>query len=296
MKNKKYMFLADSQLKYEIEKCENCAEKPCTNACPAGCSPMDFILACKVGLPSDFRRAAARILAANPLGGICGVVCPEKHCMSACVYKGLNQPVNIPAVQAAIIERAKRLDVMPRFSKIAKNGKKIAVTGAGPAGLSAAVVLGRLGYAVTLLEQKDQPGGMCLLIPGERLPKEVVQSDSAYLLACGDITLKTGVKTQEPLELLNQGFAAVAICTGLDTPFRLGIESEDLAVPGLVYLENPSLYPMTGKVAVIGGGATALDCAVTAMTHGAAGVTLIALENLKEMPLTAKERQALLDY
>ncbi|MCX6582136.1 MAG: FAD-dependent oxidoreductase [Candidatus Aminicenantes bacterium] len=296
MNNEKYMFLTDAQLKYEIEKCENCAEKPCKNACPAGCSPMDFILACKVGLPSDFRRAAARILTANPLGGVCGVTCPEKHCMSACVYKGLNTPVNIPAVQATIIETAKRLDVLPKLSKIQKNGKKIAVIGAGPSGLAAAVALGRLGYTITLLEQKEKPGGMCLLIPDARLPKEVIQSDIQFLLSRGDITLKLGVKTSDPLELLKQGFASVAVCTGLDTPFRLGIENEDLAVPGLVYLENPAQYPMTGKVAVIGGGATALDCAATAVANGAVSVELIALENLKEMPLTAKERQALLDY
>lgn len=296
MNNEKYIFLTDAQLKYEIEKCENCAEKPCTNACPAGCSPMDFILACKVGLPSDFRRAAARILAANPLGGICGIICPEKHCMSACVYKGLNHPVNIPAVQAAIIERAKRLDVMPLFSKIEKNGTKIAVIGAGPSGLAAAVVLGSLGYAVTLLEQKEKPGGMCLLIPASRLPKEVIQSDIQYLLACGDIRLETGVKMFDAIELLKQGFAAVAICTGLDTPFRLGIKNENLAIPGLAYLENPGQYPMTGKVAVIGGGASALDCAVTAKANGAETVEMISLENLKEMPLTTKERQALLEY
>ncbi|MCU0284898.1 MAG: FAD-dependent oxidoreductase [Acidobacteria bacterium] len=295
MKNN-YTFLTDSQLKYEIEKCENCAEKPCRNACPSGCSPMDFILACKVGLPSDFRRAAARILSANPLGGICGVVCPEKHCMSACVYKGLNTPVNIPAVQATIIENAKRLDVMPAFTKIQKNGKKIAVIGAGPSGLSTAITLARLGYAVTIMEQKEKPGGMCLLIPGSRLPKEVIQSDIEYILTCGDINLQTGTKIVDPIELLNRGFSAVAICSGLDTPLRLGIENENLAVPGLVYLENPGNYPMTGNVAVIGGGATALDCAAVAMTNGAPPVEMFALENLKEMPLTAKERQEILDY
>ena len=296
MNNEKYIFLTDAQLKYETEKCENCAEKPCTNACPAGCSPMDFILACNVGLPSDFRRAAARILAANPLGGICGIICPEKHCMSACVYKGLNHPVNIPAVQAAIIERAKRLDVMPSFSKIEKNEKKIAIIGAGPSGLAAAVVLGRLGYAVTILEQKEKPGGMCLLIPDSRLPKEVIQSDIQYLLACGDIKLETSVKMSDAMELLKQGFAAAAVCTGLDIPFCLGIKNENLAVSGLTYLENPGQYPMAGKVAVIGGGASALDCAVTAKANGAEAVEIIALENLKEMPLTSKERQALLEY
>jgi NADPH-dependent glutamate synthase beta subunit-like oxidoreductase/dihydroorotate dehydrogenase/Pyruvate/2-oxoacid:ferredoxin oxidoreductase delta subunit len=296
MNNDRSIFLTDAQLKYEVEKCENCEEKPCKDACPAGCSPMDFILASKVGLPSDFRRAAARILTANPLGGICGIICPETHCMSACVYKDMNRPVNIPAVQAAIIEKAKRLNVMPLFTGIKKNGKRVAIIGAGPSGLAAAAVLSRLGYAVTLLEKKEKPGGMCLLIPGTRLPEDVIKSDIEYLLSIGDITLETGVKIPNPLELLKQDVDAVAVCSGLDTPLGLGIKNEDLAIPGLNYLENPGEYPMTGRVAVIGGGATALDCAITAMMNGADSVELIALENLKEMPLTTHERQSLLDY
>ena len=93
MNEDKDLFLTDAQLKYEMEKCENCEEKPCRDACPSGVSPMDFILACKVGLPSDFRRAAARILSANPLGGICGITCPDRLCMAACVYKDLNAAV-----------------------------------------------------------------------------------------------------------------------------------------------------------------------------------------------------------
>jgi NADPH-dependent glutamate synthase beta subunit-like oxidoreductase/dihydroorotate dehydrogenase/ferredoxin len=294
--NDRNFFLTDAQLKYEAEKCENCEGKPCKDACPAQCSPMDFILAAKVGLPSDFRRAAARIFTANPLGGICGIVCPETHCMSACVYKDMNRAVNIPAVQATIIEKAKQLGVMPSFPGIEKNGKKVGIIGAGPSGLAAAAVLARLGYSVTLLEQKEKPGGMCLYIPRSRLPEEVIKSDIEYLLSIGDITLKTNAKIPGPLELLEQGFAAAAVCSGLDTPLGMGIDNEELAVPGLAYLENPGKYPMTGRVAIIGGGATALDCAITAMMNGAVSVELIALENLGEMPLTSHERRSLLDY
>jgi NADPH-dependent glutamate synthase beta subunit-like oxidoreductase/dihydroorotate dehydrogenase/Pyruvate/2-oxoacid:ferredoxin oxidoreductase delta subunit len=296
MNNEKHFFLTDAQLKYEIEKCENCEEKPCKDACPACCSPMDFILAAKVGLPSDYRRAAARILGANPLGGICGITCPEKHCMSACVYKGMNRSVNIPAVQATIIEKAKQLGVVPSFPKVKKNGKRVAIIGAGPSGLAAGATLGRLGYDVTILEKWEKPGGMCLLIPRNRLPEHVIESDIEYLLSIGEMTLETGVTVTDPAELLKQGFAAAAVCTGLDIPLVLGVKNEDLAVPGLTYLENPGKYPMKGRVAVIGGGATALDCATTAIANGAESVELIALENLKEMPLTANERQALLEY
>jgi len=296
MTDDKDFFLTDAQLKYEMEKCENCEEKPCKDACPAACSPMDFILAAKVGLPSDFKRAAARILTANPLGGICGITCPETHCMSACVYKGLNRPVNIPAVQAAIIQKAKELKALPSFTDIEKNGKKIAVIGAGPSGLAAAAVLARLGYSITILEKHDKPGGMCLSIPRFRLPEKVIETDIDFLLAIGDITLETRVKDPEPLKLLKKGFHAVAVCTGLDAPIPLGITNEDRAIPGLTYLDTPGKYPMKGRTAVIGGGATALDCAATAVSNGAASVELVALENLKEMPLTSHERQSLLDY
>ena len=296
MSDDRTFFLTDAQLRFEVEKCENCEEKPCLDSCPAGCSPMDFIFASRVGLPSDFRRAAAEILTANPLGGVCGLVCPDRHCMSGCVYNGMNTPVNIPAVQATIIKRAKDLGAMPAFSEVEMNGMAVAVVGAGPAGLAAAVKLARRGYAVTVFERRSEPGGMCLLIPEIRLPREVISSDIEYLLSVGGISLKTDSAVHSPEDLLDQCFDAVAVCAGLGAPIGLGLVNEGVGVPGLTYLENPGDYPMTGSVAVIGGGATAVDCAVVAVASGAERVELIALENLKEMPLTARERQELLDY
>jgi len=106
-------FLSDAQLKEEFDRCENCAERPCREACPADCSPADFIMATRVGLPSDFKRAATLIMGHNPLGGICGAVCPDYHCMKACSHRTFDHPVNIPAVQATIIQKAKDLGVMP---------------------------------------------------------------------------------------------------------------------------------------------------------------------------------------
>jgi len=95
--------LTDAQLAAEIERCEYCAEKPCRGACPADCSPADFIMAVRVGELHDFARAAAMIMSSNPLGGVCGSVCPDTHCMKGCVRAGLDRPVDIPAVQATII-------------------------------------------------------------------------------------------------------------------------------------------------------------------------------------------------
>jgi NADPH-dependent glutamate synthase beta subunit-like oxidoreductase len=127
-------FLTTAQLLSELEKFEYCHEKPCKDACPCDCSPADFIKAVEVGNPSDYLRSAALIMGKNPLGGICGQTCPDKHCMAACVHKKFDTPVNIPAVQAAIIEKAKRLGQMPEFSLSAVNGKRVAVIGSGPAG------------------------------------------------------------------------------------------------------------------------------------------------------------------
>ncbi|MDK9698954.1 MAG: hypothetical protein OEM52_02220 [bacterium] len=87
------MFLTDAQFKRETAKCEFCEEKPCRNACPADCSPADFIMAAKVGASFDYTRAAAIILGSNPLGGICGSVCPDYHCMKACVYRTMDRSV-----------------------------------------------------------------------------------------------------------------------------------------------------------------------------------------------------------
>ncbi|MDY0338013.1 MAG: hypothetical protein RBQ69_08970, partial [Candidatus Cloacimonadaceae bacterium] len=78
------MYLSDAQLMSEIRRCEYCATKPCKTACPCDCSPADFMMAASGGSPSDFKRAAGIILASNPLGGICGDVCPDHHCVAAC--------------------------------------------------------------------------------------------------------------------------------------------------------------------------------------------------------------------
>src|ERR1019366_9912737 len=130
-------FLTDAQFRAELDRCIYCEEKPCQEACPAHCSPADFIMAARVGAKSDFRRSAAMILGSNPLGGVCGVVCPEYFCMKACSRRTFDRPIQIPAVQAVIIEKAKSFGLAP-FTHAPLDDKKIAIIGAGPAGLGAA--------------------------------------------------------------------------------------------------------------------------------------------------------------
>jgi NADPH-dependent glutamate synthase beta subunit-like oxidoreductase/dihydroorotate dehydrogenase/NAD-dependent dihydropyrimidine dehydrogenase PreA subunit len=283
-------YLSDAQLKAEIDKCEYCAEKPCKEACPADCSPADFIMAVRVGARSDYRRSAALIMGANPLGGICGAVCPDRHCMKACVHRTFDSAVNIPAVQATIIEKAKALGVMPDFTTAVLNGKKVAILGAGPAGLGAAAMLAQMGYKVDLFDRMEHPGGMCNFIPGSRLSHRVLKTDIDFLVSLGKISIKKTNWSQ----VRKGSYDAFLVATGLDEPFIPVIKNGEAGIDWMQYLADPKRFRLKGKrVAIIGGGAVALDCAEDALEHGAMSAEMFALETWSEMPLTAKERDAI---
>jgi len=287
-------FLTDAQLKNEILKCEYCEEKPCRDACPTNCSPADFIIAAQTGFPSDIRRSAGEILKNNPLGGICGIVCPDRHCMASCSHKKFDGAVNIPAVQATIIAKAKELGVKPKFENISPNGKKVAIIGMGPSGLGAAAMLARKGYKIDILEKEDKPGGFCNLIPDFRLPKDVLKTDIDFVLSLGKINIQFNSNVYNPLSLLDQGYDAVLATPGLTGSLSPGIENGEMAIYGTDYLKNPGSYNMKGRVAIIGGGATACDCALSIIEQGADSVEMFMLENLEEMPLTEKEMKELI--
>jgi NADPH-dependent glutamate synthase beta subunit-like oxidoreductase/dihydroorotate dehydrogenase/Pyruvate/2-oxoacid:ferredoxin oxidoreductase delta subunit len=246
--------------------------------------------------PSDIRRSAAEIMSSNPLGGVCGMVCPDTHCVAACTHKLFDGPINIPLVQATIVEMAKRSGGIPAFSVPKSNGKKVAVIGGGPAGLAAAGSLAQMGYAVDIHEASHRLGGMMALIPDHRLDKAVLESDIEFVLSLGEIDTKLDSKIEDPKQLLEQGYDAVCVCVGLWEPISLGIENEEHAIPMVDLLADPAAHQFSGRVAVVGGGATAVDCAVTAKRRGADHVELFMLEKLAEMPLTPIERQELLDY
>ena len=290
------LMMTDHQFQAELLRCEYCEEQPCTAACPCDCSPFDFIMAARGGNPSDIRRSAGVIMSKNPLGGVCGMVCPDTLCMAACSHKLFDGAINIPQLQAAIVEKAKNLGGIPKFAISEANGMKVAVVGGGPAGLAAAASLAQMGYAVDIFDARDRLGGMMTLIPDHRLDKKVMETDIDFVLSLGEISTKLGSKVEEPKNLLTQGYDAVCIAAGLWEPIHLGIENEELAIPMVNLLDRPDAYDFDGRVAVIGGGATAIDCAITAKERGAKNVELFMLEKLAEMPLTANERQELLDY
>lgn len=298
MENTKYgsLIMTPAQLQTELLRCEYCEEKPCREACPVHCSPADFIMAARVGNPSDIQRAAGEIMHANPLGGVCGMVCPDTLCMAACTHKKFDGPINIPLVQATLVEKAKQLGGIPEFSRPEPNGKKVAVIGGGPAGLGAAAALAQMGYSVDIFEAGDKLGGMMNLIPEHRLDKRVVETDIEFLMSLGNIKVYTGAKVENPAIVLSHGYDAVCVTVGLWKPIELGIENEDLAIKMVDLLSTPEAHHLTGAVAVVGGGATAIDCAITAKNCGATRVEMFMLEKLSEMPLTAKERHELLDF
>lgn len=288
--------LTDAQLKAEMARCEYCEDKPCREACPAHCSPADFIRAAMIGERSDFRRAAGIILGSNPLGGVCGAVCPDRHCVAACSRKGFDRPIDIPAVQAAIVQRAKDLSALPAFGRVRAGARRVAVVGAGPAGLGAAAVLARDGVKVDVYDARTRAGGMCLDIPDDRLDQRILATDIEWLLALGPVQLKTGRRVRDPAALKARGYDAVLVATGLDAPLQLGIPGEKAAIDWRTWLESEAPPDVAGKrVAVIGGGAVAVDCAEVAVHRRAASVELFALESFAEMPLTEKERHSLAD-
>lgn len=290
--------LTDAQLKAEIARCEYCEEKPCKTGCPADCSPADFIRAVSVGEPSDFRRSAALILSKNPLGGVCGLTCPDKHCQSKCVHKGFDGPIEIPSIQATIIAKAKQMGVMPSMDPPKPNGKRIAIVGGGPAGLSACAYLARMGYEVTVFEKETELGGACLLIPPHRLPRSCLTSDIEWIMRLGNIHLRLGELVADPMPLLSEGFVGVIWACGLWEQTKINIPGEENAISALDFLRNPSRYKIKDKkVGIIGGGAIAVDCVSTAVERcGAVSIEMFVLERFDEMPLTEKERRELARY
>ncbi|CAL7962114.1 hypothetical protein GAMM_320007 [Gammaproteobacteria bacterium] len=288
-------FLTDAQLAAEVHRCEFCEEKPCRENCPANCSPADFIMAVKTNGNIDYERAANIILRSNPLGGVCGAICPEKHCMAKCVHKEFDHAINIPQIQATIIAKAKELKCFPEFNKAKSSGKKVAIIGAGPAGLSAASILIQKGYKVTVFEKEKIAGGACNFIPDKRLDKSILNTDIEFIKTLGMIECEFNVKDLTPEKCLQQGFDAVVVSTGLDIPLKLNIPGEEYTVTWSEFLADPKKYKVKDlQVAVIGGGAVATDCATVAKQYSAKEIDLICLENNPDMPLTEHERQVLL--
>lgn len=280
-------YINETQFKAEVEKCLQCKAKPCMQACPVRCSPCDFIALAKKG---NFTEAANEILRQNPLGEVCGLVCPDKFCVKACTRAKIDAAIKIPAIQAFIMRKSR--EVSPE--SMPYNGKKIAVIGLGPAGIGAVAEALKRGFAVEAFEKEETIGGALNLIPRNRLPREVLIEEWKRISKNSQLTAHFAHKIEDYRMLSEQGFAAVIVALGEQKSRRLGIKGEQLAIDYTEYLKNPQKYAVSGHVIIIGGGAAAVDCALTAVRQGAKHTEMLVRRGLSNMRITTAERESLL--
>ena len=284
----RHLYLNKTQFEAEINKCLHCSAKPCQAACPVHCSPCDFIALAK---ENRLAEAAQIIREQNPLGHCCGLGCPDHLCQRACIRGKIDVPVNIPAIQAYILNQTgSEVLNLP-----ALNGKKVAVIGSGPAGLGAAWQLLKLGYEVTVLEKEAKIGGAMALIPEFRLPYEVIEKDWRFIAQQGRISSILNKEIENPEDLIAQNFSGVVCAFGLQKSIDLNIEGEEFAVSYIDYLKHPEDYATKGKVAIVGGGNVAADCAFTAEELGAKEVSLFIRRKIFNMKVTPKEMNILFE-
>jgi glutamate synthase (NADPH/NADH) small chain len=265
----------------EASRCIQCKNPKCILGCPVQVKIPEFI---KLIAEGDFAGAARKLKETNALPAVCGRVCPqEDQCEKLCVVGLKNEPVAIGRLErfAADYERMNNLIEIPELPP--KTGRKVAIIGAGPAGLTVAGDLAKLGHEVVIFEALHKPGGVLFYgIPQFRLPKEIVEAEVDYLRKLG-VEIKTNYvigKIKSVDELMDEeGFDAVFVGTGAGLPYFMGIPGENL---NAVYSANEFLTrinlmrawdfpnfdtPMHAhkRVAVVGGGNTAMDAARTAL-------------------------------
>ncbi len=271
---------------------------PCKAACPAHVPVQAYL---KLAREGKYREALAMIKTENPLPAVCGRVC-NKQCELACTRGNIDQPVSIDAVKKFVsdLEREEEKRYVPEKVIPSVHGEfkeKIAIVGAGPAGLSAAYYLAQMGYRPTVFEKNDRPGGMLAYgIPSYKLEKDVIASEIDVIKELG-AEIRCGVEVGKDVtiaQLKEQGYQAFYIaigCQGGKRPHVKNDEAEgtDIAVTFLRdCLENPD-KKMNGDVIVVGGGNVAIDCARSAHRLGASGVKMFCLESRETMPATKEE-------
>ena len=287
----------------EARRCLNCKRPLCVEGCPVNVNIPQFIQAITRG---DIQQAYSIICQTNNLPAICGRVCPqETQCEQKCVLGKRGEPVAIGRLERFAadycIERGIEENV-----EIQPNGRKVAVIGAGPAGLTAAADLTKLGYEVTIFEAFHEPGGVLIYgIPEFRLPKSLVKKEIGGLKKLG-VNIRTNVivgKTITIDELIDAGFEAVFVGSGAGLPKFMGIPGENLCG---VYSANEYLtrinlmkafdFPnrhtpvkLGQRVAVVGGGNVAMDAARCALRLGAGEVYIVYRRSEAEMPARVEE-------
>ena len=288
----------------EAEKCLQCRNPKCIGGCPVEVPIKEFI---ELVREKKFMDAALKIKETNSLPAICGRVCPqETQCEAPCIYGIRNEAIAIGRLERFVADYARTHgEPLPKLPK--KNGKKIAVIGSGPAGLTCAGDLIKMGYDITIFEAFHKPGGVLIYgIPEFRLPKDIVMAEVEYLERLGvEIKYNHVIgKIRTVPELLNEdGYDAIFLGTGAGAPNFMRIPGMNLVT---VFSANEFLtrvnlmkayeFPkydtpvrIGDRVAVIGGGNVAMDAARTALRLGAAEVTIVYRRSRDELPARLEE-------
>jgi NADPH-dependent glutamate synthase beta subunit-like oxidoreductase/dihydroorotate dehydrogenase len=266
---------------------------PCVAACPNSVPAQGYTMAVA---RRDFRRAYELVTSAGPFQSVCGYVC-HHPCESVCVRGDQDEPIRIRELKKFILDYGKDRNWTPSITPEAGMDIPVAVMGSGPAGLSAAYYLAIAGYRVTVFEAREQAGGMLRdAIPRFRLPLNVVDDEIDMIRRCG-VEIETGVRFPNGIclkDLRNKGFRAVVIAVGAQKSVIPSIPgtSADGCFSALSFLQNVSANGEGGigqRVAVIGGGFTAVDTARTCLRLGAKEVYILYRRTKDEMPATPEE-------
>lgn len=293
--------LSPVQAVIEAERCYYCFDAPCTRACLAEIDVPSFIQ--RIAQGND-RGAAEVILRANVLGGTCSRVCPtETLCEQACVRNVQDgRPLEIARLQRHATDRYFAAPGKPLFSRAASSGKRVAIVGAGPAGLTVAHHLALAGHEIDLFDALPKAGGLNEYgLARYKVADDFPAQEVAWLLSVGGITLHPGVRLGQDLTLsqLRDRYDAVFLGLGLagvnaldgDAPEPQGVREAVDFIAELRQCADLSQFPIGRSVVVIGGGMTAVDAAVQAKKLGAREVTLVYRRGETDMKASDKEQQ-----
>jgi len=295
---------SEDQAVEEATRCIQCKNRPCVEGCPVEIDIPDFIA---LIAERKFVEAAQKMKEKNALPAVCGRVCPQEvQCESKCTLGKKNEPVAVGRLERFIAdwERENKMVQVPPHP--APRGKKVAIIGAGPAGLTVAADLAKVGFGVTIFEALHKAGGVLVYgIPEFRLPKTIVQAEVDYVKSLGvEVRVNAVIGNLFTIpELLSNGYDAVFIGIGAGGPMFMNIPGENLngvysanefltrsnLMKAYLFPEYDTPIKRSRNVAVVGGGNVAMDSARTALRLGADDVYLVYRRSKDEMPARAEE-------